>query len=79
MYGSWGGYKGVGDIHMNRGRVGEERGGKKMDRCPLTLLPLQKHSITTHKDRQEVARSTLVKRIESKIATLSHPNLDLDM
>jgi hypothetical protein len=21
---------------MNRGRVGEERGGKEMDRCPLT-------------------------------------------
>jgi hypothetical protein len=26
---------------MNRGRVGEERGGKEMDRCPLTLPPLQ--------------------------------------
>jgi hypothetical protein len=23
---------------MNRGRVGEERGGKEMDRCPLTLI-----------------------------------------
>jgi hypothetical protein len=22
---------------MNRGRVGEERGGKEMDGCPLTL------------------------------------------
>jgi hypothetical protein len=22
---------------MNRGRVGEERGGKEMDRCPLTI------------------------------------------
>jgi hypothetical protein len=22
---------------MDRGRVGEERGGKEMDRCPLTL------------------------------------------
>jgi hypothetical protein len=22
---------------MNRGRVGEERGGKKMDGCPLTI------------------------------------------
>jgi hypothetical protein len=30
-----------GGIHMNRGRVGEERGGKEMDRCPLTLPPLQ--------------------------------------
>jgi hypothetical protein len=23
-------------IHMNRGRVGEEKGGKETDRCPLT-------------------------------------------
>jgi hypothetical protein len=35
-YGPWGGYKCVGHIHMNRGRVGEERGGKETDRCPLT-------------------------------------------
>jgi hypothetical protein len=26
----------VGKIHMNKGRVGEERGGKEIDRCPLT-------------------------------------------
>jgi hypothetical protein len=26
-----------GGIHMNRGRVGEERGGKETDRCPLTV------------------------------------------
>jgi hypothetical protein len=25
----------VGDIHINRGRVGEERRGKEMDGCPL--------------------------------------------
>jgi hypothetical protein len=25
-----------GGIHMNRGRVGEERGGKETDGCPLT-------------------------------------------
>jgi hypothetical protein len=25
-----------GKIHMNRGRVGEEQGGKEMDGCPLT-------------------------------------------
>jgi hypothetical protein len=25
-----------GEIHMNKGRVGEERRGKEMDRCPLT-------------------------------------------
>jgi hypothetical protein len=30
-----------GKIHMNRGRVGEERRGKETDRCPLTLPPLQ--------------------------------------
>jgi hypothetical protein len=24
-----------GEIYMNRGRVGEERGGKEMDGCPL--------------------------------------------
>jgi hypothetical protein len=29
-------YRGVGEVHMNKGRVGEERGGKEMDRCPLT-------------------------------------------
>jgi hypothetical protein len=28
-----------GKIHINRGRVGEERRGKEMDRCPLTLPP----------------------------------------
>jgi hypothetical protein len=26
-----------GKIHMNRGRVGEERRGKETDGCPLTL------------------------------------------
>jgi hypothetical protein len=25
-------------IHMNMGRVGEERGGKETDRCPLTIF-----------------------------------------
>jgi hypothetical protein len=25
---------------MNRGRVGEERGGKETDRCPLTIFGL---------------------------------------
>jgi hypothetical protein len=33
----WRWYIGVGEIHMNRGRVGEERGGKEMDGCPLTV------------------------------------------
>jgi hypothetical protein len=26
-----------GEMHMNRGGVGEERGGKETNRCPLTL------------------------------------------
>jgi hypothetical protein len=56
---------------MNRGIVGEERGGKETDGCPLTLLPLQKHGVTTRKDHQEVSRSALVKGIESKMATLT--------
>jgi hypothetical protein len=34
--GPWIWYKGLGEIHMNKGRVGEERKGKEMDRCPLT-------------------------------------------
>jgi hypothetical protein len=49
---------------------GEEREGKEMDGCPLTLPPLQRRGVTTRKDRQEVARSTLVKKIESKRAAL---------
>jgi hypothetical protein len=34
--GPWRWYRGVGEIHMNRGRVGEESGGKETDGCPLT-------------------------------------------
>jgi hypothetical protein len=55
------------EIHMNKGRVGEDRGSKETDGCPLTLPLLRKHGITTHKDCQEVARSALVKGIESKM------------
>jgi hypothetical protein len=55
---------------MNKGRVGEERGGKETDGCPLTSPPLQKHSVTMCKDCQEVARSALVKGIELKMAVL---------
>jgi hypothetical protein len=55
---------------MNRWRVGENRGSKEMDGCPLTLPPLQKHGVTTREDRQEVARFALVKEIELKRATL---------
>jgi hypothetical protein len=53
-----------------RGRVKEERRGKEMDGYPLTLPPLQKCGVTTCEDRQEVARSALVKGIELKMATL---------
>jgi hypothetical protein len=55
---------------MNRGRVGKERGGKEMDGCPLTLPLLQRRSVMTCKDCQEVARSALVNGIESKRAAL---------
>jgi hypothetical protein len=34
------------------------------------ITPPSKRGVTTHKDRQEVARSTLVKGIKSKMATL---------
>jgi hypothetical protein len=30
-----------GGIHMNRGGVGEDRGSKEMDGCPLTLPPFK--------------------------------------
>jgi hypothetical protein len=54
---------------MNRWRVGEDIGSKETDGCPLTLPP-SKCGITTREDRQEVARSALVKGIESKVAAL---------
>jgi hypothetical protein len=34
--GPWTWYKGVGEIYMNKWRVGEERRGKETDGCPLT-------------------------------------------
>jgi hypothetical protein len=55
---------------MSKGKVGESRGSKEMDGCPLTLPPLQKCGVMTRKDHQEVARSALVKGMESKMATL---------
>jgi hypothetical protein len=55
---------------MSKGKVGEDRGSKETDRCPLTLPPLQRRGVTTHEDRQEVTRSALVKGMESKMATL---------
>jgi hypothetical protein len=35
--GPWRWYRGVEGIHMNKGRVGEERGGKEMDGYPFTI------------------------------------------
>jgi hypothetical protein len=34
------------------------------------ITPPSKHGVTTHKDRQEVARSALVNGMESKMAVL---------
>jgi hypothetical protein len=42
-----------------RGEWGRGRRSKGMDRCPLTSPPLQKCSITTCEDLQEVTRSAL--------------------
>jgi hypothetical protein len=35
--GPWRWYKGVGEIHMDKGRVGEESKGKEKDGHPLTV------------------------------------------
>jgi hypothetical protein len=51
---------------MNRWRVGEDRGSKETNGCPLTLPPL-KSAASRH---QEVARSALVKGIELKMAAM---------
>jgi hypothetical protein len=48
--------------------MGGEWGSKGMDGCPLILPPLQRHDIMIQEDLQEVARSALVKGIESKVA-----------
>jgi hypothetical protein len=37
--GPWRWYKGVGEIHMKKGRVGEERKGKETDGCPTEPAP----------------------------------------
>jgi hypothetical protein len=39
---------------MDRGRVGEERGSKETDGCPLTLPPLQKCGVTMHEDHHQI-------------------------
>jgi hypothetical protein len=49
---------------------GEIGRSKETDRCPLTLPPLPKCSITMREDCQEVARSALVKGMELKMAAL---------
>jgi hypothetical protein len=43
----WRWYRGVGEIHMNKGRVGEERGGKETDGCLLTA-PCSLHTTNRH-------------------------------
>jgi hypothetical protein len=37
--GPWRWCKGVGEIHMDKRRVGEESKGKETDGCPLTVSP----------------------------------------
>jgi hypothetical protein len=76
-YGPWRWYRGVTEVWGYtykqgglRGTVGKGMGGKETDGCPLTLPPLQKCSITVSEDHQEVARFTLVKEIELKMAAL---------
>jgi hypothetical protein len=32
----WRWYRGIGEVHMSKGRVGEDRGSKETDGCPLT-------------------------------------------
>jgi hypothetical protein len=34
--GPWKWYRGMREVHLNKGRVGEDRGSKEMDGCPLT-------------------------------------------
>jgi hypothetical protein len=49
--GPWRYYKGVGEIHMDKGKVGEESNGKEMDGCPLTwsaILLLHPHRGPCH-------------------------------
>jgi hypothetical protein len=35
--GPWGWCSGMGEVHMSKGKVGEDRGSKGTDGCPLTL------------------------------------------
>jgi hypothetical protein len=49
---------------------GESGRGKETDRCPLILPPPSKCGVMTHEDHQEVARSALVKGMESKMTAL---------
>jgi hypothetical protein len=48
---------------MNKGRVGEERGGKEMDRCPLTTACIEALKTTTIQSafqKLEYVRATLL-------------------
>jgi hypothetical protein len=33
----------MGEVHINKGRVGEDRGSKETDGCPLTVWGRRKH------------------------------------
>jgi hypothetical protein len=45
--GPWGWYKGVGEIPMNKGRVGEERKGKETDGCQILATNQSEHMFIT--------------------------------
>jgi hypothetical protein len=51
-----------GGIHMNKGRVQEDRGSKETDRCPLTVTADE--AMTVIKERMKVrSRGNLKERI----------------
>jgi hypothetical protein len=41
---------------MHRGRVGEERGGKEMDRCPLTITKMRLNDVNGRMKRMILRR-----------------------
>jgi hypothetical protein len=55
-------------VNINKGIVGEDRGSKEMDRCPLTLPPLQKCSVMMHKDRCKGNLTDLRRQLHSSLA-----------
>jgi hypothetical protein len=46
--GPWEWYRGMGEAHMSKGKVGEDRGSKETDRCPLTGGSNISNSASTH-------------------------------